>query len=267
MNQQPVRQYPPLVWDSASTTEPPEGPVTDFQVAWSDLVSEVVAKSARDFQAIADRRLATDKAVRDDDFRNWQENPYGKTTAPPVFTKANKVAYTPWSRGNVAAFGERLPSSGPLLWLITSAMLHTGRPAAGSAVPWGAMLTHLGRESTDGLLEKSLEELRGVPEEAAEDGYPVPGEVAIKNAQKTLRRLHRHHPGRYTVCPTEEGDVAISVPVVGMGKAMTIECDSDGGLICFVNVDGHMRRMKDYDADTAWESSDFIVRALSDLRA
>ena len=111
-----------------------------------------------------------------------------------------------------------------------------------------------------------MEELRNVENEAAEDGYPIPNEVATSNAEKTLKRLFRNYPARYTICPTEEGDIAISVPVAGIGRAMTVECDSDGGLICFVNVDGHMRRMKDYDADMAWESSDFIVRALGDLR-
>lgn len=119
----------------------------------------------------------------------------------------------------------------------------------------------------EGLLQESLEELDGVCDEAREDGYPIPGQLAIRNAENTLKRLHDARPGRYSVSPTETGDVAITVPVSGLGNAMTIECDSDGGLLCFVNVGGAMRRMKDYDADMAWTSSNFIAKALADLRA
>ena len=255
-----LSQELPTPWGTTSTAERLD---TETEIVWSDL-SEAVAKSVRERQGTG-KLTATDKAVRDDEFQMWSESLCRMTPMRPAFD--NKVGHKPWTHGNASVVGEWLLSKGQATLLSPSVTHHIGQHSVIGVFSHSAPLARFDPEPTDDLLERSLEELRGVVGEAVADGFPVPGEAAINNAEKTLKRLYSVHPGNYTVCATEDGDVAIAVPVAGMGKAMTIECDSDGGLICFVNVNGHMRRMKDYDADMAWKSSDFIVRALSDLRA
>ena len=106
---------------------------------------------------------------------------------------------------------------------------------------------------------------QAVHDDAEECGNPLPGDNAIQAAQRTIETLAAYHSGACNVWSTEEGEVEITVPVDRIGRAMTLVCDNDGGLTCFVNIDGRMRRMKDYDADDAWLSSDFIPRALFDI--
>ena len=114
-------------------------------------------------------------------------------------------------------------------------------------------------------LEESLSELRRVPQEAKQDGLREPSQIAMGNAEQTIKRLTKYYQARYSSSSNENGDVVISVPTNSFGSALSIECDSDGGLTCFVNYGERVRRMKDYDANQAWESSDFIVRALSEI--
>ncbi|MCY4015227.1 MAG: hypothetical protein OXG82_21265 [Gammaproteobacteria bacterium] len=104
-----------------------------------------------------------------------------------------------------------------------------------------------------------------VSNDAEECGNPLPSDTAIQAAERTLNTLVAYHPGTYDIWSTDEGEVEITVPVDKVGRAMALVCDNDGGLTCFVNIDGRMRRMKDYNADDAWLSSDFIPRALADL--
>ena len=119
-------------------------------------------------------------------------------------------------------------------------------------------------ESQD-LLEDSLNTLRDVPNEAREEGLPIPSETAIGNAKAAIKKLHSIFPSKYTACSDENGEVIITVPIKRFGCAMSLQCDSDGGLTCYVNTPVGMRRMKDYDADLAFESSNFIFKAIEEL--
>lgn len=128
-----------------------------------------------------------------------------------------------------------------------------------------ALKVNLSRSEDDQELKESLETLEHVLAKADEYGYPRPNRLALKNARDALEKMYAIHPGKYDAWPTEDGDVGLSVPVLKMGHAITVECDADGGLQCMVNIGDHMCRMKDYTAELAWTTSDFIPNVLKEL--
>ena len=92
-------------------------------------------------------------------------------------------------------------------------------------------------------LEEALEDLRTTPEEATDEGYPKPMELALANAERILRRMHALLPTRLEVYPTPDGEVAIVAPSTPRRSVMVL-CDSKGGALCMVNMDGEHRRAR-----------------------
>ena len=92
-------------------------------------------------------------------------------------------------------------------------------------------------------LEAALEDLRGVPAEAAEEGYPQPTQLALSNAKRILRRMYAPFGARLEVYPTQDGEVAIVAPGKPRSSVMVL-CGPDGGALCMVNMDGVHRRAR-----------------------
>lgn len=90
-------------------------------------------------------------------------------------------------------------------------------------------------------LNDVLVDLQKVTDEACEEGFPVPSDIAIANSEQLIKNLYEISPGRYGVYPTQDGEIAIDV-FNGKGSSVILLCDSAGGTLCLVNINGDRRR-------------------------
>ena len=128
--------------------------------------------------------------------------------------------------------------------------------AEANIVPFPAV--HV-RKTTD--LDDALRDLDTVVAEADEEGFGRPSVVAKANAERLLRQMYRILPRRFEVYPTPDEEIAIDVPS-GRGSVILL-CDSAGGALCLVNVNGDQRRARYSSSRTLPDG--FIREALADL--
>lgn len=111
-------------------------------------------------------------------------------------------------------------------------------------------------------LRASLRDLDGAGDEAAEEGFPQPSHLARTNARRLLQDLYRLRPSRLEAYPTPDGEIALVVPG-GHGRSVLVLCDSQGGVLCSVNLNGRHRRAR-YDSASMLPDG-FVREAVSDL--
>ena len=116
--------------------------------------------------------------------------------------------------------------------------------------------------SADDALEDMLADLRDARAEAAEEGFPPPSDVSITRAERVLTETRRFSTRRFEVYPTPDGEIAIDMPIDG-GSVLLL-CDSDGGALCLVNLNGDKRQKRYASADELPDS--FLVQAMSELK-
>ena len=92
-------------------------------------------------------------------------------------------------------------------------------------------------------LVSALHDLQEATDEAHEEGFPPPSDVALENADRFLREMYRISPRRFEVYPTPDGEIAIDAPG-GHGRSVLVLCDSEGGALCLVNMNGDHRRAR-----------------------
>lgn len=107
----------------------------------------------------------------------------------------------------------------------------------------------------------ALHDLDQAKEEAREDGLPAPSGKALGNAHRLLRAMYRISPRRFEIYPTPDGEIAIDAPG-GFGRSVLLLCDSDGGALCLVNMNGAHRRAR--YSDTRGLPDGFVREALTD---
>ena len=117
--------------------------------------------------------------------------------------------------------------------------------------------------SGDEDLQAALEDLRQITDEAAEEGFSIPSDDTLFNANRLLTELHRISPRRFEVYPTPDGEVAIDAPG-GYGRSVVVLCDAEGGVLCLVNMDGRRRRARYSTVEMLPDS--FIRDALVELK-
>jgi hypothetical protein len=116
------------------------------------------------------------------------------------------------------------------------------------------------------LLADALAELGDVVQEAREEGFETPSEETVGVTERLLRAMYGLRRCRFEVYPTHDGDVAISAPG-GHGRSVLVVCDSEGGVLCSVNMNGQHRRAV-YDSRSATALPDgFVQEALAALDA
>ncbi len=116
--------------------------------------------------------------------------------------------------------------------------------------------------SSNGNLYAALHDLRQATEEASEEGFPIPSESALASANRLLREMYRISRRRFEVYPTQDGEVAIDAPG-GYGRSVVLLCNSEGGALCLVNMNGEHRRAR-YSA-TEMLPDGFVQEALTEL--
>lgn len=112
-------------------------------------------------------------------------------------------------------------------------------------------------------LRAALRDLDAVEGEALEEGFPIPSRMARENARRLLQAMHRISCRRLEVYPTPDGEVAIDAPG-GQGRSVLLLCDSEGGALCLVNMNGKHRRAR--YADSNGLPDGFVREALAELK-
>ena len=115
-------------------------------------------------------------------------------------------------------------------------------------------------------LRAALRDLDAAEGEAQEEGFPVPSRMARENARRLLQAMHRISGRCLDVYPTPDGEVAIDVPggPGGPGRSVLLLCDSEGGALCLVNMNGKHRRAR--YADSNGLPDGFVREALAELK-
>ena len=116
--------------------------------------------------------------------------------------------------------------------------------------------------SSDGDLYAALYDLRQATEEASEEGFPTPSDNALANANRLLKEMHGISRRRFEVYPTQDGEIAIDAPG-GHGRSVLLLCDSQGGALCLVNMNGKHRRAR--YSSTEMLPDGFVREALAEL--
>ncbi|MYD60045.1 MAG: hypothetical protein F4W91_03295 [Gemmatimonadetes bacterium] len=111
-------------------------------------------------------------------------------------------------------------------------------------------------------LYAALHDLQEATDEALEEGFPVPSELALENAERLLREMYLISPRRYEVYPTPDGEIAIDAPG-GYGRSVLLLCDFEGSALCLVNMNGNHRRAH-YDTTNTLPDG-FVREALIEL--
>ena len=108
----------------------------------------------------------------------------------------------------------------------------------------------------------ALRDLGDVRDEAREEGFPTPTDLAIKNANRLLKEMHPLSLRRFEVYPMPDGEIAIDASD-GQGSSVLLLCGSDGGAFCLVNVGGKHRRASYSSADALPDG--FVGESLAEL--
>ena len=127
---------------------------------------------------------------------------------------------------------------------------------------WGFIEAH----SPPGGLEELLDELGEVAEDALEQDFPQPTELARSNAERLLKEMFEILPRRYEIYPTQDGEIVIDVPN-RKGSSVVLLCDSEGGALCLVGVVGVSNQSKSYTSEEFNQlPDDFLRGALLQLK-
>ena len=121
-----------------------------------------------------------------------------------------------------------------------------------------------GGASSDGDLCAALHDLRQATEEASEEGFPTPSDNALANANRLLKEMYGISRRRFEVYPIQDGEIAIDAPV-GCGRSVLLLCDSQGGALCLVNMNGKHRRAR--YSSTEMLPDGFVREALTELES
>lgn len=112
-------------------------------------------------------------------------------------------------------------------------------------------------------LNDALRDLREARDEARDEELPQPSDTALGNAERLLREMYGISSRRFEVYPTPDGEIAIDAPD-GQGRSVILLCDSEGGALCLVNLNGHHRRARYSTTETL--PYGFVHEALAELK-
>lgn len=112
-------------------------------------------------------------------------------------------------------------------------------------------------------LKDALKDLQEIRQEASEEGFLQPSDAAIDNATRLLPEMYHIFPRRFEVYSMPNGEIAIDAPSKHE-RSVILLCDSDGGALCLVNMNGEHRRARYCDAKILPDG--FLREALVELR-
>ena len=110
-------------------------------------------------------------------------------------------------------------------------------------------------------VKEALDDLEEALQEAEDEDFPPPTEVAMRNAARLIRAIHRFHAYRLEVYPTADGEIAIDAGI--SNRSVILLCDAFGGALCLANTGVTHRRAHYSDADQLPDG--FLREALAEL--
>ena len=111
-------------------------------------------------------------------------------------------------------------------------------------------------------LSEAFVELNHAAAEAEEEGFAIPSDLAVVNAERLLQEMYAIAPQRFEVYPTPDAEIAIRA--LAPGRSVIVLCEPDGGALCLVNLHSGRRRKRYTSADVLPDS--FLGKALLDLK-
>ena len=112
-------------------------------------------------------------------------------------------------------------------------------------------------------LSDAFEELRHAVVEAEEEGFALPSDLVLANAERLLREMYEISPQRFEVYPTPDAEIAIRA--LAPRRSVILLCRPEGGAVCFVNLKSGRRRQSYTPKDILPDN--FLKQALLDLKA
>ena len=85
-------------------------------------------------------------------------------------------------------------------------------------------------------LSVALSDLREASDYAREEGFPIPSNSAMDNAERLLKELHKITTLHLEVYPTPDGEIAVHIPN-GRGRSVVLLCGSNGNALCLANLE------------------------------
>ena len=113
-------------------------------------------------------------------------------------------------------------------------------------------------------LTDALDDLHKTTEEAHEEGFPIPSDLAIRNSEELVKKIYGIFPSRFEVYPTQDGEIAVDI-YNGKGSSVILLCDSAGAILCLVNINGNSRRA--HYTQVGILPDGFVKEALNELSA
>ena len=111
-------------------------------------------------------------------------------------------------------------------------------------------------------LADALADLGLAPEEAQEDGFPIPGPELVSSAELLLKKLYPIWPHRFEVYPSPDGEIVIDAPN-RLHSSVLLFCEQKGGVLCLVHIKGEQRSKRYSSSDTL--PDEFLTQALGSL--
>ncbi len=112
-------------------------------------------------------------------------------------------------------------------------------------------------------LANALRDLHELIAEAHEEEIAPPSESAMADADSLIRAIYDIRPRQYLVELLPEGVIAITIPG-GFRCSVMLLCESEGGALCSVNINGKHRRKRYLRTDQLLPDS-FLREALREL--
>ena len=113
-------------------------------------------------------------------------------------------------------------------------------------------------------LTDALDDLYNTAEEAHEEGFPIPSDLAISNSEALVRKIYGIFPSRFEVYPRRMVKLLLIFTTEGQAFCILL-CDSAGAILCMVNINGHSRRAHYTQVDMLPDG--FVKEALQELSA
>ena len=143
------------------------------------------------------------------------------------------------------------------------------RPVAGPGILVSAIasattkhVTFRRQKPTGDHYAEAVRDLEQVREDAIEDGWPEPNDVAIDAARKLLDLMHEHFPQPYSVYPSHNGGVCLQPPG-GERWSFLVICEPDGKILCSADRPRRPWQVRFPAFDRA-RGSGLILKALHD---
>lgn len=193
--------------------------------------------------------------------------PLAYNPAPPHIGGESVVGAT-GTAGSFSEEREAWDAGGKAYFLLKDAVsllhdtTHLGRTPTSHISRSDLWVRIVKRHGSPDLLD-ALRDLDEAREEAREEEFPIPSNAAMRNARWMVRAIYEILPRRFEVYPTSDGEIAVYVPGAPK-RSILLLCDSDGGVLCMVNVNGRHRRARYPDAKQLPDG--FMHEALDELK-